>query len=197
LGNKIIKLQSATKMRIPEDHKHAAHQPQEPSLPNQEPESDNIAYVMHRGFGANQTNPDYPENSLASFRAALDAGTDFIEFDLNLSRDEKLMVVHDKADISVNGEVCSAGKVVSQYDAQSLQEPGLVDVSCGRPYKGKVGGKYDKPDYEIIPRLFDVLKLVSEKNALRVEEGLPKIKLNIELKGGQYRYIYTRGDKEV
>lgn len=38
-----------------------------------------------------------PENSLAAFAHALDAGVDRIEIDINLSADDALLVVHDEA----------------------------------------------------------------------------------------------------
>jgi glycerophosphoryl diester phosphodiesterase len=44
----------------------------------------------HRGLSV-----DYPENSLASFSAARDAGIPGIELDVHLTRDGKLAVIHD------------------------------------------------------------------------------------------------------
>jgi len=46
--------------------------------------------VGHRGWLAK-----YPENTLVSLRAALDLGVDALEFDLHLSRDGHVVVVHD------------------------------------------------------------------------------------------------------
>jgi glycerophosphoryl diester phosphodiesterase len=37
----------------------------------------------------------WPENSLLAFRSALALGADFIEFDVHLSRDGEVMVIHD------------------------------------------------------------------------------------------------------
>ncbi len=37
----------------------------------------------------------WPENSLLAFRNALALGADFIEFDVHLSRDGEVMVIHD------------------------------------------------------------------------------------------------------
>ena len=44
----------------------------------------------HRGFCAK-----YPENTLASFRAALDLKIDAIEFDIWLSKDKVPVLMHD------------------------------------------------------------------------------------------------------
>jgi glycerophosphoryl diester phosphodiesterase len=46
--------------------------------------------IAHRGY-----TKDHPENTLAAFRAALDAGADAIELDVHASKDGKLFVHHD------------------------------------------------------------------------------------------------------
>jgi len=45
----------------------------------------------HRGASAH-----HPENTLASFRAAVDTGADSVEFDLRLSADGHAVVIHDE-----------------------------------------------------------------------------------------------------
>jgi len=47
-------------------------------------------FIAHRGYRAK-----YPENTLVAFKAALDAGVQMIELDVALSRDRKLVVIHD------------------------------------------------------------------------------------------------------
>ncbi len=46
--------------------------------------------IAHRGF-----KEKYPENTLVAFQAAMDAGVPMIELDVTLSRDRKLVVIHD------------------------------------------------------------------------------------------------------
>jgi glycerophosphoryl diester phosphodiesterase len=46
--------------------------------------------IAHRGF-----KKKYPENTLIAFQAAMDAGVSMIELDVTLSRDRKLVVIHD------------------------------------------------------------------------------------------------------
>ncbi|RMD44654.1 hypothetical protein DV735_g466, partial [Chaetothyriales sp. CBS 134920] len=46
--------------------------------------------ISHRGYKA-----QYPENTLAAFRGAVEAGTDAIETDLRLSRDNVVVLSHD------------------------------------------------------------------------------------------------------
>lgn len=49
-----------------------------------------IPVLGHRGIKAK-----YPENTLISFEAAIRLGVDLIEFDVNVSKDGELVVVHD------------------------------------------------------------------------------------------------------
>ena len=46
--------------------------------------------IAHRGFSA-----QYPENTLVAVRAALDLGVDYVEIDVQETRDGKLVVFHD------------------------------------------------------------------------------------------------------
>jgi glycerophosphoryl diester phosphodiesterase len=49
-----------------------------------------LRVVAHRGASGS-----YPENTLASFQAALDVGAEIVEMDVQLSRDGELVVIHD------------------------------------------------------------------------------------------------------
>ncbi len=44
----------------------------------------------HRGFAGK-----YPENTMLSFRKAIEAGADILEMDVHLTSDNKLVVFHD------------------------------------------------------------------------------------------------------
>ncbi len=46
--------------------------------------------IAHRGYRAR-----YPENTLCAFRAARDAGAHMIELDVTLTRDRRVVVIHD------------------------------------------------------------------------------------------------------
>ena len=46
--------------------------------------------IGHRGYCAK-----YPENTLVSFQSAIEAGSTMIELDTMLSRDRKVVVIHD------------------------------------------------------------------------------------------------------
>ena len=55
--------------------------------------------IAHRGL---HQNPETPENSLAAFRAAMDAGYP-IELDLQISADGELFVFHDRSLVRMSG----------------------------------------------------------------------------------------------
>ncbi len=59
--------------------------------------------VGHRGWM-----DKYPENTLASLRAAVELGCDALEFDLHLSRDGRVVVIHDE---TVNRTTSGHGSV--------------------------------------------------------------------------------------
>ena len=56
-------------------------------------------FIAHRGISAR-----YPENTLAAFNGAIDAGAHMIELDVCLSKDRHLVVIHDETvDRTTNG----------------------------------------------------------------------------------------------
>jgi glycerophosphoryl diester phosphodiesterase len=55
--------------------------------------------IAHRGFSAR-----YPENTMAAFRAAWEAGADGLELDVQRTKDGHLVILHDeKVDRTTNG----------------------------------------------------------------------------------------------
>ncbi len=74
--------------------------------------------IAHRGYRAK-----YPENTLASFKAALDAGAGMIELDVMLTKDRKKVVIHDatlERTTDGNGQVNSYTlKELKELDAGS------------------------------------------------------------------------------
>lgn len=51
-----------------------------------------IAVVAHRGASG-----DFPENTASAFQEAIRLGVEAIEFDVQLSRDQRLVIIHDSA----------------------------------------------------------------------------------------------------
>jgi len=62
--------------------------------------------IAHRGYSGR-----YPENTLLSFRKALEAGADFMELDVHLSRDGHVVVIHDA---TLNRTTDGKGKVAEK-----------------------------------------------------------------------------------
>ncbi len=69
----------------------------------------------------------HPENTLAAFRAAVDAGAHMIEFDVQLTKDNKMVVIHDG---TVDRTTDGTGKVseltfeeIRNLDAGSWKSP--------------------------------------------------------------------------
>jgi glycerophosphoryl diester phosphodiesterase len=97
--------------------------------------------------GGHRGNPaEYPENTLASFRSAIELGVDMIECDVHLSADGELVVIHDHTlDRTTDG----AGPVVQR----SLADLRRLDAGLG----------------ERLPLLSEVCELARDTVGLCVE----------------------------
>ncbi|MCZ2492717.1 glycerophosphodiester phosphodiesterase [Dellaglioa carnosa] len=105
-----------------------------------------------------------PENTLISFQAAIDAGADGIETDVQLSKDGKLIIMHDeKIDRTTN----LTGRV--------------TDLTLAELKKADAGVKFSN-DYEgeQIPTLEEVIELLKRNNF--------KGTFNLELKTNHIEY---------
>ena len=126
----------------------------------------------HRGMGPTSLFPEVgtdvlPENSLAAFSHCLDLGADGIEFDVHLTKDGKLAVIHDDV---LNKKVAGADRastdlgLTSEYHLAGLA---LLDIGNGNK----------------IPSLEQVLDLIVDRNEeYRARTGR-NLTINIELKG--------------
>lgn len=124
----------------------------------------NVLVLGHRGIKT-----FYPENTMVSFKAALDARVDLIEMDLHLTKDKHLVVIHDaKLDRTTNGtgNVCDYTlEELKQLDAGSFMSP---------KFKG-----------ERIPSFAEFLDLIKEADY--------EVLLNVEIKS----YTPETADKTV
>ena len=97
--------------------------------------------IAHRGASAYK-----PENTLASFQKAIDLNVDMIEFDIRLSKDKKIVVIHDETvDRTTNGR----GKVRNK----DLEQLKLLNAGDG----------------ESIPTLEEVLTLIGGRCLINIE----------------------------
>jgi glycerophosphoryl diester phosphodiesterase len=61
---------------------------------------DSFLKIAHRGYASK-----YPENTMLAFEKAVQAGADMIELDVHLSKDGRLVVIHDdRIDRTANGK---------------------------------------------------------------------------------------------
>jgi glycerophosphoryl diester phosphodiesterase len=104
--------------------------------------------IGHRGYPAR-----YPENTLASFKGAMDAGCDMIELDVTLTRDRKVVVIHDD-----RLDRTTAGK-------------GLVGERSFEEIKKLDAGSWFDARYatERVPELPEVVKLTAGRCMLNIE----------------------------
>ena len=111
----------------------------------------NIEVTAHRGASMN-----YPENTMAAFNGAYELGADWIELDLQQTKDKQIVVTHDSNLSRITGLKKSVNDVT--YDKIKTLDAGSFFDSKYRD--------------ERIPLLSEVIEFAKEKN----------IKLNIELK---------------
>jgi glycerophosphoryl diester phosphodiesterase len=104
--------------------------------------------IAHRGASGR-----FPENTLAAFRAAIEAGADMCELDVQLTRDGAVMVLHDKTlDRTTDGR--------GPLSALTLEQVRSLNVMNGR-------GR--SPTGEHVPTLDEVFGLVRGRCALNIE----------------------------
>jgi len=108
----------------------------------------------HRGNAA-----AFPENTIPSFASAIDLGVDWIELDAHLSKDGKLVVIHDFD----TGRVGDRKLKVSEETFETLSS---VDVASS--FRKARGLPLELCPPQRIPLLEEVLKLAMEKRRARV-----------------------------
>lgn len=134
---------------------------------NQESEK-NIMIVGHRGIRSL-----YPENTMVSFRAALELKLDLIEFDVHFTKDKKIVVCHD-ADIerTTNGSGLIGDMTLEElktYDAgikmgeefageciPTLEE--VLDLMAHADYEVLLNVEMKDYDHELVDQTIDMLK---------------------------------------
>ncbi|MGE5587977.1 MAG: glycerophosphodiester phosphodiesterase [Clostridia bacterium] len=127
-----------------------------------------------------------PENTLASFKAGLEAGVDGFELDVQLSRDGRLVVIHDeRVDRTTSGRGWVKDMTLAELkalDAGSWFRPEGGGATGSGPGGRRVSGSCGVADApfagERIPTLEEVLELVAARCRL----------INIEIKSGLVLY---------
>ena len=106
--------------------------------------------IAHRGDSAHR-----PENTLASFASALEQGADLVEFDIQLSKDGQVVVIHDP---TLDRTTSGRGKVSELTLAE------IRSVSAG--YPERFGAAFAG---ERVPVLAEVLGLLRGRAKAMIE----------------------------
>ncbi|HEU4516403.1 MAG TPA: glycerophosphodiester phosphodiesterase family protein, partial [Steroidobacteraceae bacterium] len=107
-----------------------------------------VEVTAHRGASAVA-----PENTMAAFRAAIDAGTDWIELDVQRLADGDIVVLHDRDFLRVGGDARQVGAVTAAD---------LAGIGFGARYGPAFAGEHP-------PLLDDVIRLARGRARLNVE----------------------------
>jgi len=109
-------------------------------------------YIAHRG------GPVYaPENTLSAFRTAIKQGVDWLEFDVQMTKDDELVVIHDE---SVDRTTEGVGEVRNLY-FESIRE---LDAGNGEQV----------PSFEEVVRLAKMngVKILPETKSAHLYPGI-------------------------
>jgi glycerophosphoryl diester phosphodiesterase len=107
-----------------------------------------VAITAHRGASIAA-----PENTMAAFRAALDAGATYIELDVQRTADDRIIVLHDGDAMRMGGDP----RKVKDLTASELQ---AIDI----------GRKYDAAFAREVPPTFEeVIALVRDRSMINIE----------------------------
>lgn len=121
-----------------------------------------VIIAGHRGICAL-----YPENTMLSFRKAVEAGVDQLEIDINMTKDRELIVMHDN---TVDRTTEKSGKIRNYTLAEIKQ----MDAGSHKSYEFRG---------EKVPTLSELLEFVAPTD----------ISLNVEIKD----YTFETVDKTV
>ena len=153
----------------------------------------------------------HPENTIPAFRAAVEAGAHMIEFDVWLTKDKQMVVIHDASvDRTTNGK----GKVseltfseIRDLDAGSWKTPEFTGIQIPTPEEVlnemplnawiniHIKGEGELPAMiarlvNSQGRLHQAFLACNAKAARRAKEAVPGIKIcNMERQGSVYEYV--------
>lgn len=140
------------------------------------PNSKNIMVIAHRGDWRNA-----PENSLYAYQRAIDLGVDIIEVDLEKSKDDVIIILHDH---TLNRSTTGRGKP-SDYTLAELKKFRLRD-GLGAPTSNT------------IPTLEEVMQLAKGKALVNLDHSFPYYReaYDILIKTGTLGQALFKTDEE-
>ena len=129
-----------------------------------------VDIIAHRG-----ASHDAPENTLSSFKLGYEQGADADELDIYLSKDGKIVVIHDGNTARISG-------VTNKVETQTAAELRELEAGQWGPWRGKSFS-------EKIPLLEEVLPIIPNGRRLFIEiksssRILPELRKTLE-RGGK------------
>lgn len=132
--------------------------------------------IAHRGAKAHA-----PENTMSSFQLAVESKADGVEFDIKLTKDGQIIIIHD---LTVDRTTDGKGKV-KDFSLSELQK-----LDAGKFFSEKYSG-------ESIPLLSDVLKSLPSQFIINIEitnygslfDGLAKKAVNLVNELGTEKHV--------
>ena len=120
---------------------------------------DRLAVTTHCGYIGR-----YPENSLTGLKAAVELGTDWVEFDVRATADHELILMHDP-DVD---RISNGSGPVNQYTYAELAK---LNLSYYEYFIDCSGRKLTRPRYEKFPvtRFADVLESLRGKVFMNIQ----------------------------
>jgi len=107
-----------------------------------------VKVIGHRG-----ASEDAPENTLSSVKESFKQGSDGVEIDIRLTKDNHVVCIHDKNSLRTSGEFL----IISETKFNALEK---LDVGSWKSKKWK---------NERIPLLEEVLKVIPDKKEIFIE----------------------------
>ncbi|MCW5982892.1 MAG: hypothetical protein KIT09_32685 [Bryobacteraceae bacterium] len=119
--------------------------------------------IAHRGGAASR-----PENTLAAFRHAIEIGVDVLEFDMNLTADNRIVIHHDS---TVNTDICepAAGSAAQGGPIRLLRLDQILQFDCGSKVLAEYPRRVTAPGARM-PTLDEFLTAVRGSAALLLGE---------------------------
>lgn len=115
--------------------------------------------IGHRG----SIQEGLPENTIASFKDAIEAGCNCIEFDVWLTNDKKVVIHHDDTVLRMTNS--NIDKKIYEMNYSELP---VIDIN-NKNKKYDRSHLYSKSDLEKIPLLLDVLPLIPDHISIIIE----------------------------
>ncbi len=153
-------------MSLPSSSSFAKDTPTAESTSTQRP----IMVIAHRGGALLR-----PENTMPAFRHAAEIGAEYLEFDLEMTADDRIVVYHDAL---INPDFCRPGDG-SPAMAEAVRNLGLAAIrklDCGAGVRPQYAGRRHVPvPGARVPELGEVLQAFKDSEALFfAETKIPK-----------------------